>query len=248
MRLRGDRRVDRRDPLARHGDLRRPEVRGRGEELPVQVVLLEDVGVDEHEGPDAEPRQLLDEIAAEAAAADDGDPAAEQPELVRDRHRLAVAPVASGQELPSQGGGLDVREAPAEALRRLALRAPGRGGRPPPGTPGTLARPPRPWSPSSEQREDRDRVALRRHVLQLRVPAADEQDPDLVSRDPELVDDLPERGPGPTLSRRRVEASFRNVANSLMVSMSAPEVAKRRPPIRGAGRGTPSPGAPASSS
>jgi len=88
-------------------------------------VLLEHVGVHGDEGPDAEARELLDEVAAEAAAADHRDAAAAQAELVGGGDGLAVAAVAGGEEPGGEGHLLDLAEAAPEPDRRLLLGGPG---------------------------------------------------------------------------------------------------------------------------
>src|SRR6266540_63825 len=119
-----DRRVHRRDALLRDLHLCAPELGGGREELPVQVVLLEDVGIDDDQGAHAEPGELLDEVAAEAAAADHGDAAPAQAELIGGGDRRAIAPVAARQEVPAERRHLDLAEALAEVPRRVALGAP----------------------------------------------------------------------------------------------------------------------------
>src|SRR6266511_5543116 len=69
------------------------------------------VGIDDDQGAHAEPGELLDEVAAEAAAADHGDAAPAQAELIGGGDRRAIAPVAARQEVPAERRHLDLAEA-----------------------------------------------------------------------------------------------------------------------------------------
>jgi hypothetical protein len=61
-------------------------------------VLVEDVRVDGDDAPDAETGELLDHIAAQAAASDDGSRAVQKVYLLFDRYGGAVAAVTLGND------------------------------------------------------------------------------------------------------------------------------------------------------
>ena len=77
-----DSRVHIRDPPGRNLRLRKTEYFGRGQNLPVEVVLLEDVGIDHGQAADTEAGQFLDGIASQAAAAHNGNSAPQKHQLV----------------------------------------------------------------------------------------------------------------------------------------------------------------------
>ena len=83
-----------------------PEGVDRGEPLAVEIVLLEDIGVDEAQIADPETGEKIGRRAAESAAADDADPGTQQSELLRAAQ--TVAQIAGWHEVEEQGLFLDL--------------------------------------------------------------------------------------------------------------------------------------------
>ncbi len=92
----GDGGIDLGEAFGRSAYLGPAEKGGGAQELAVQIVLLELVRVDGHQVADPEAGQGFQDIAAEAAAADDRYGALEKAQLVGGGDHVAVAPVARG--------------------------------------------------------------------------------------------------------------------------------------------------------
>ena len=125
----GDVGVERAHGVGRGVDLAPPDVRGRVEDLPLEVGDVDDVIVDDPERPHARGREVEQRGRAEPARPDDEHARGEQPPL-------PVDPDLRERELPRVARGLRARERRAlfdersEPPRARGADRPGRGGRP----------------------------------------------------------------------------------------------------------------------
>jgi len=105
--------------------LDRIQIRRTAEQLPVQIMLLENIKIDNHNLANAKTGQFFHNIAAQASATDHGHAAAKKGQLITDGYNIAIALIAGRQNASFQDSLFNLGYGQAETFGRLYLVPPG---------------------------------------------------------------------------------------------------------------------------